>query len=151
MSSDLLQVICQLEQVYHCSAQFNDRKWRQRDAKTCPKAPWTHCGRPGRQISSWQDLCTSPSALPLPFPSRVFHYSSFFKPLHSLRRANALTHTVQWFPLTHFKPDLQLLCLFTPEPWPAQGPAARCVLLPCARRNGAEPLNNLPILANLLL
>jgi len=123
----------------------------QRDAKTCSKAAGLHCARPGLQTSDRQDLCASLSTLPLPFLSQVFHYSSFFKPLHSSRRENARSHAVPWFPLTHFKPDLQLLCLFTLEPSPVRGPASRCALLPCARWNGAKPLNNLPTLAKLLL
>lgn len=151
MLSDLLQVICQLEQVHHCSAQFKDTKWTQRDAKTCSKAAWIHSKRPGLQTFDQQDLCTSLSTLPLPFLSQVFHYLSFFKPLQGLRHENARSHAVQWFPLMHFKPDLQLLCLFTLEPSLVQGPASRCVLLPCAQRNEVKPLNNLPVLANLLL
>lgn len=69
----------------------------------------------------------------------------------NLCAARAGSHAVPWFPLTHFKPDLQLLCLFTPEPSPAQGPASRCVMLPCAQRNGVKPWKNLPGLAKPLL
>lgn len=121
------------------------------ELQRCSEAAWTHHERPGLQIATQQDLCTSHSTSALPFLSRIFHHLSFFKPLHSLRRESAGSHAVRWFPLTHFKPDLQLLCLFTPEPSPVQGPASHCVMLPCAQRNGVKPWNNLPVLAKPLL
>lgn len=80
-----------------------------KEMQRCSKAAWTHHERPGLQIATQQDLCTSRCTSALPFLSRIFHHLSFFKPLHSLGRGSAGSHAGRWFPLTHFKPDLQLL------------------------------------------
>lgn len=121
-----------------------------KEMQRCSKSAWTHHERPGLQIATQQDLCTSHSTSALPFLSRIFHHLSFFKPLPSLRRESSGSRCAV-VSINALQTCLADALLIHSRALPGQGPASRCVMLPCAQRNGVKPWNHLPVLAKPLL